>query len=239
MNEHIAQLVELQAMDLVIDQIDSAVKSEQNRLDERISALAEREIVINELQEKISAHEQEGRTLEDEVADKMNHVRERQAKMMQVQTGREQTALLKEIEDAKKGAKENEEKIIALMEDVEELKVQAEEEQNLLKGEKQLVSEETEKVGSNIEKINKGKKSKDTKRNKKAKLIKENTLQKYNTLRQRRNGLAVVNVVDGVCQGCFMAIPPQRFNMLLRGDTMFDCPTCQRIMYHEPPADEK
>jgi len=239
LNEHIAQLVELQAMDLVIDQIDSAVKSEQNRLDERISALAEREIVINELQEKISAHEQEGRTLEDEVADKMNHVRERQAKMMQVQTGREQTALLKEIEDAKKGAKENEEKIIALMEDVEELKVQAEEEQNLLKGEKQLVSEETEKVGSNIEKINKGKKSKDTKRNKKAKLIKENTLQKYNTLRQRRNGLAVVNVVDGVCQGCFMAIPPQRFNMLLRGDTMFDCPTCQRIMYHEPPADEK
>ena len=239
MNEHIAQLVELQAIDLMIDQIDSAVKSEQNRLDERISALAEREAVINELQEKISTYEQEGRTLEDEVADKMNHVRERQAKMMQVQTGREQTALLKEIEDAKKNAKENEEKIISLMEDIEKLKIQAEEEQNLLKGEKQLVSEETEKVGSNIESINKGKKTKDNKRNKKAKLVKENTLRKYNTLRERRNGLAVVNVVDGVCQGCFMAIPPQRFNMLLKGDTMFDCPTCQRIMYYEPPVEEK
>lgn len=239
MNEHIAQLVELQAIDLEIDQIDSAVESEQNRLDDRISALAERETIINELQEKISTYEQEGRTLEDEVADKMNHVRERQAKMMQVQTGREQTALLKEIEDAKKNAKENEEKIISLMGDIEKLKVQAEEEQNLLKGEKQLVSEETEKVGSNIETIKKGKKSKDNKRNKKAKLVKENTLQKYNTLRERRNGLAVVNVVDGVCQGCFMAIPPQRFNMLLKGDTMFDCPTCQRIMYYEPPVEEK
>ena len=238
MNEHIAQLVAIQAIDLEIDKIHSAVKSEQNRLDDRISALAEREAVINKLQEKITSYERESRTLEDEVADKMSHVRERQSKMMQVQTGREQTALLKEIEDAKKNAKENEEKMISLMEDIEKLKIQSEEEQNLLKGEKKLVSEETENVRSNIEKIKKGKKAKDTDRNRQAKKIKENTLRKYNTLRERRNGLAVVNVVAGVCQGCFMAIPPQKFNMLLRGDMMFDCPTCQRIMYYAPPIEE-
>jgi len=238
LNEHIAQLVAIQAIDLEIDKIHSAVKSEQNRLDDRISALAEREAVINKLQEKITSYERENRTLEDEVADKMSHVRERQSKMMQVQTGREQTALLKEIEDAKKNAKENEEKMISLMEEIEKLKIQSEEEQNLLKGEKKLVSEETENVRSNIEKIKKGKKAKDTDRNRQAKKIKENTLRKYNTLRERRNGLAVVNVVAGVCQGCFMAIPPQKFNMLLRGDMMFDCPTCQRIMYYAPPIEE-
>lgn len=238
MDEHISQLATLQATDLEIDKIDSAVKTEQNRLDARISALAEREAVINELETKITAHEAENRTLEDEVADKISHVRERQSKMMQVQTGREQTALLKEIEDAKKNAKENEEKMITLLEDTEKLKFQAEEEKNLLKGEKKLVSEETENVRSNIEKINKGKKAKDNDRKKQAKKIKENTLRKYNTLRDRRNGLAVVKVIDGVCQGCFMSIPPQRFNMLLRGDMMFDCPTCQRIMYYAPPAEE-
>lgn len=234
MNEDIAQLVTLQAIDLEIDKIDSAVKSEQNRLDDRISALAVREATINELLEKITACEKENRTLEDEVADKMSHVRERQSKMMQVQTGREQTALLKEIEDAKKNAKENEEKMILLMEEMEKLRSRSEEEQNLLKGEKKLVAEETENVRSNIEKINKGKKAKDSERSRQAKKIKDNTLRKYNTLRERRNGLAVVNVVGGVCQGCYMAIPPQRFNMLLRGDMMFDCPTCQRIMYYAP-----
>ena len=238
MNEHISQLVALQSIDLEIDKIDSAVKSEQNRLDDRISALAERESIINDLQENMTSHEKERRTLEDEVADKISHVRERQSKMMQVQTGREQTALLKEIEDAKKNVKENEEKIISLMEDIEKLKIQVEEEQNLLKGEKQLVAEETDKVGTNIEAINKGKRSKDNGRKRQAKQIKENTLRKYNTLRERRNGLAMVNVVDGVCQGCFMAIPPQQFNMLLKGDMMFDCPTCQRIMYYVAPTEE-
>jgi len=239
LNELITQLVALQAIDREVALIDTAIKSEQNGLDDRISALAERESVINELLEKITTSEKESRTLEDEVADKMNHVRERQSKMMQVQTGREQTALLKEIEDAKKSAKENEEKVVALMEEAETLKEKAGTEQNLLKGEKKIVAEETEKVRVNIESINKGKKTKDNHRKKQAALVKKNLLRKYDTLRERRNGTAVVNVVDGVCQGCFMSIPPQKYNMLLKGDQMFDCPTCQRIMYYCPPVEEK
>ncbi len=239
MNELLNQLVSLQSIDLEIDQIDNAIKSEQSGLDERLSSLAKRESLINEVQEKISAQQKESRTLEDEMSDKMEHVRERQSKMMQVQTGREQTALLKEIEDAKKNAKENEEKIIAIMGSIETLTKQMQEEKNLLKGEKEIVSEETEKVRSSIEKINRGKKKKDNVRNEQAGKIKGSILRKYDTLRQRRNGLAVINVVDGVCQGCFMAVPPQRFNMLLKGDQIFDCPTCQRLNYYVPPVEDE
>lgn len=239
MNELLTQLVSLQALDLEIDQIDDAIKAEQSGLDERMSALAKREALINELKDKISSQQKESRTLEGEMADKMDHVRERQSKMMQVQTGREQTALLKEIEDAKKSAKENEEKIMVIMESIEKLTAQMEEEKNLLKGEKQLVTEETDKVRANIEAINKSKKKKDAKRLDEAAKIKKSLLRKYDTLRQHRNGLAVINVVDGVCQGCFMAVPPQRFNMLLKGDEIFACPTCQRLNYYVPPVLEE
>jgi uncharacterized protein len=239
LNELLIQLVTLQAIDLEIDQIDNAIKSEQSGLDERMSALAKREALINELKEKIASQQKESRTLEAEMADKMDHVRERQSKMMQVQTGREQTALLKEIEDAKKSAKENEEKILVIIESVEKLTAQMEEEKNLLKGEKQLITEETDKVRANIEAINKSKKKKDAKRSEHAGLIKKSLLRKYDTLRQHRNGLAVINVVDGVCQGCFMAVPPQRFNMLLKGEDIFACPTCQRLNYYVPPVLEE
>jgi uncharacterized protein len=239
LNELLTQLVSLQAIDLEIDQIDNAIKSEQSGLDERMSALAKREALINELQEKVTLQQKESRTLEGEMADKIDHVRERQSKMMQVQTGREQTALLKEIEDAKKSAKEIEEKIMILMESIEKLTAQMEEEKNLLKGEKKLVAEETNKVRESIEAIHKGKKKKDSKRNDQASKIKKSLLRKYDTLRQHRNGLAVINVVDGVCQGCFMALPPQRYNMLLKGDEIFACPTCQRLNYYVPPETEK
>lgn len=239
MNELLSQLIELQSIDMEIDRIDQAIKAEQNGLDERITALAKREALITELQEKIVAQQKESRNLEGDMADRMDHVRERQSKMMQVQTGREQTALLKEIEDAKKSAKENEEKVVALMESIEQLTARVTEEKNLLKGEKELVAEETEKVRVSIEEINKGKRDKDLRRGEQAAKIKSGTLRKYDTLRQRRNGLAVVNVVDGVCQGCFMAIPPQLFNQLLRGDQLFECPTCQRMIYFQRPAEDK
>ncbi len=201
--------------------------------------MAKREETINSLQEKIESQRKEARSLEAEVAEKMDHVRERQSKMMQVQTGREQTALLKEIEDAKKSAKENEEKILAIMEAVETFSAQIEEEKNMLKGEKELVTEETEKVRASIETINKDKKAKEVVRKDQAADIKGSALKKYDILRSRRNGLAVVNVIDGVCQGCFMAIPPQKFNQLLKGDEILECPSCQRMLYHLPPAEEK
>jgi hypothetical protein len=239
LNELLSQLVELQATDMEIDRIDQAIKAEQNGLDERITTLAKREVLIGELQEKITSQQKETRSLEGEMADKMDYVRDRQSKMMQVQTGREQTALLKEIEDAKKSAKENEEKIVAIMLSVEQLTARMSEEKNLLKGEKELVAEETEKVRVSIEAINKGKREKDQRRGEQAARIKGSVLRKYDTLRLRRNGLAVVNVVDGVCQGCYMSIPPQLFNRLLRGDELFECPTCQRMIFYVRPTEEK
>ena len=237
MNEHMEQLVILQKIDLEIDAIDSNIKAEQNALDARITALAVREQNIATLVEKIAALDKQKRDLEGEASDRLSHVKDRQSKMMQVQTGREQTALLKEIEDGKKSVKENEEKIVALMEESENLIAKVEEEKNLLKGEKALVEEEKEKVRSAIETINKGKKTKDAERQNQAQVIDQRLLKKYDTLRARRNGLAVANVLQGVCQGCFMALPPQKYNMLLKGDAMLDCPCCQRMVYHQPPAD--
>lgn len=233
MNAQIAQLVSLQSIDLEIDKIDKEIKLEQTSLDSRIQKLAEKESYINGLEEKIILLEKERRTLEDEMSDKIARVKERQSKMMQVQTGREQTAILKEIEDAKKVAKESEELIMSLMEKIEKLTAEATEEKNLLKGEKKLVADETEKARKAIEKINKGKKQKADNRQKQAEDVKPKLIKKYDMLRSRRNGLAVVNVNDGVCQGCFMSLPPQQFNILLRGDQTLDCPTCQRIMYYE------
>ncbi|PID76361.1 MAG: hypothetical protein CSB24_07085 [Deltaproteobacteria bacterium] len=238
MNEHIAQLVALQEIDQEIDLLDKKIMGEQQQLDERISQLAEKEALINELQEKIAGLEKDRRTLDDEMNDELVRGKERQAKMMQVQTSREQTALLKEIEDARKNVKEHEEQIITVLEEIEALTAQTEEESKSFKAEKKLLAEETEKVGSSIEGINQGKKEKLNVREERAKDIQPDLLNKYNTLRKLRNGLAVVNVIQGVCQGCFMSIPPQRFNMLLRGDQMFDCPTCQRIMYHQAPEED-
>ncbi len=233
MNEEIAQLTLLQAIDHIIDTIDSDIQEEQEALDIKSAELADREVTIGTLTEKIETLEKESRMLEVEIADARVHVKDRQSKMMQVQTGREQTALLKEIEDGKKGVKEKEDKVVDILEETEQLTADIEENKNLFKGETELLLEETEKVKKAIAAINKKKRTQEKKRKTQANKLNTQMLKKYDTLRTHRNGLGVVNVLGGVCQGCFMAIPPQQYNLLLRGDKHFDCPTCQRIMYHE------
>jgi hypothetical protein len=37
--------------------------------------------------------------------------------------------------------------------------------------------------------------------------------------------------MKGVCQCCHLAIPPQKFNELIKGEKMMSCPHCMRIIY--------
>ena len=58
---------------------------------------------------------------------------------------------------------------------------------------------------------------------------------KYKRISKRREGLAVVPVIDGCCSGCQRHIRPQQYNILLRGETLEHCPSCTRVVYI--PAD--
>ncbi len=239
MNEVISQLIALQKIDLQLDTIDNEIKQKQAALDKLAAMLVQREADIDQLNEQINALEQERRILDLELTEELAHVKSRQSKMMQVQTGREQTAILKEIEDGKQGIKEKEEKIVIIMEEVELLTSQIARQKELVQEESKNLTAETGNTKETIESIIKNKEGQDQNRHQQASQVEAKLLSKYNILRERRNGLAVANVLSGVCQGCFMSIPPQQYNILLRGDRHLECPVCQRIIYHLPLGDQE
>jgi len=50
-------------------------------------------------------------------------------------------------------------------------------------------------------------------------------------LRLKKGGIAISPVIKGVCQMCHLGIPPQKFNELIKGETLMTCPNCMRIIY--------
>ncbi len=44
--------------------------------------------------------------------------------------------------------------------------------------------------------------------------------------------------MKGSCSGCHMAIPPQLSNIVARGDSLENCPQCQRLLYREAMLDD-
>jgi len=57
------------------------------------------------------------------------------------------------------------------------------------------------------------------------------TLELYERLLVARDGEALALLEGGVCQSCFMQVPPNLVVRLARGNSIIQCSSCDRIMY--------
>ncbi|MCK5544479.1 MAG: hypothetical protein KAI35_04635 [Desulfobulbaceae bacterium] len=232
MEVNISHLVELQVIDLDIRKLDEKMTEGYAELEKRKSVIDERRVAIDQITRKIEAAEAQQRELETSLEDETARIKDRKGKIMNIQNNREYQALMREIEDGERSNKQREDEIVQLLELIESFKPKLDEQTALSKTEEKLLAEEQARVDKIVKEID-GKKSSTAKiRAKKANEVEEKILKRYELLLERRNGLGIVGVTQGICQGCHMNIPPQLFNELLREDNLYFCPTCNRIIYH-------
>ncbi len=239
MKEDLLQLIALQDIDLQIKKLDDEMKTGYTDIEIRQASIAEKQEQINTDKESIEAGEKRRRELEAEIEDSLVHIKDRQTKLMNVQTNREYQSLLKEIEETKKSNKDKEEDVVRLMEQEEKLQTQITELTNVCRSEEELLAEAKAEADKRSKKIEDAKSKFEKSRTTQAKKISANLSRRYDQLREKRNGLAVIGVTKGICQGCFMNIPPQQFNEVMRGDQLLSCPTCQRLMFHLAEVEEE
>ncbi|MBU0672535.1 MAG: hypothetical protein KJ732_05870, partial [Candidatus Margulisbacteria bacterium] len=196
MKEDITQLRALQAIDLQISKLDGDMIAGNADIEKRQTAIEERKVTIAKLEDKIAASESRRRELEAELEDELSRIKDRQTKLMNVQTNREYQSLLKETEDGKKANTRREDDIVQLMEQVEKYKSKLEEEANVCTSEEKLLGQETKKVEKQAAELNKKKEKIEKERITKAKKISAPVLKKYDLLREKRNGIAVVGVTE-------------------------------------------
>ena len=164
-------------------------------------------------------------------------IKERQAKLMKVQTNREYQSILKEIEDAKNANRQRDDEMVRLLEQAENLEKKKEEQIALCEEEEAEYKKDSERIGLEA-KEQQAKMEKLTKtRTTRVKKVKAALLRNYERIRENRGGVAMVGVNKGVCLGCYMNVPPQLYNELLREDQLHACPTCNRLLYNAPEAD--
>lgn len=58
-------------------------------------------------------------------------------------------------------------------------------------------------------------------------------LSTYDKLVDVREGMAIAELIDKVCQGCYISVPPNTFVRIARGTEVVQCPSCDRILYVE------
>lgn len=232
--KQITTLVALQKIDIESAKLEALLQDVPIRigaLDKRMEAI-DRDVkndeeVIYELNKKY-------RDCESDVQVNLGKIKKSEEKLRSVKTNKEYQMSLKEIEDLKAINYKIEDKMLEFLEKIESA-------EKHLNARQENYSEIVDETNREKEIINQ-----DAGQNKKRLLelesdriataaeLDDRLMNIFNRQRMKQSdGVAIAEVKDGVCQGCYMNIPPQMYNELQRGNSLINCPSCERLIYWE------
>ena len=231
MREQISILVRLQAIDSEIQKIEKRL----GKVDGEMAVLdLEIEKFESAIKEKVSIREEyqkKYRSLESDANVNLPKIAKSKEKLTSVKTNKEYQALLKEIDDLKNANSRIEDQMLEILEQSENAEAQLSEEKqafesakNRVIGEKTDIAKAAEEDRSRLAGLQADFQTVlDT--------VNPDILKAFMSVRSRIGKMAIAEVVDAVCAGCHMNIPPQMYNDLQRFESLMYCPQCQRIIY--------
>ena len=233
MKEQILLLVKLQDIDSEIKRLAARkddLPEEKERLEEeRVSF----EQGIEEDKERLDVLNQAHSDKEKELRGNIESAKKTKNRLLEVKTNKEYEAMLKEIENINKKNSSIEDEIINLLEETEKagttLKEREAERVEYIKNNERNITKIDEEIDS-IDVLLKKMLAEDAKCRE---IIKPELIKKYDLIKEKRNGQAVVPVWKEVCGGCHMNIPPQLYIELQKYEKVRLCPNCNRIIYWE------
>jgi predicted nucleic acid-binding Zn-ribbon protein len=227
----IKNLISLQGCDCELQAIDIKRKEGPARIKTLEEELNQVEEQANGELDKAEAIKKERREIEQEIADVESGIEKSKEKLANIKSNKEYGAVLKEIEDLERKKAALEDRALQIMEETESLDEKYADIKERSENHRKKFEADQKVVQKAMKALDKAFKKHEKEKNRIRKEIDENLLKLYDTLSIHKGGLSVSSVLEGVCQTCHMGIPQQKFNELMRGDVLMNCPHCGRIMY--------
>jgi len=225
-------LINLQEIDTKI----GGLEAEAARLPKQIEAIhqaqAEAKKTVDTVKARLDTARKDLRAREKDLDDIAVKRTKSEARLYEVKTNVEYSAVLTEIETIKAQKAQAEEEILALMERQEALAVEIREAEARLhardeqgKLDEGVVREKLAAVERELEGIR-------AQRAALANDVPRNILTDYDRILKARGGLAIAPVAaSAICGGCRVTIRPQAIQELKQATTLLHCESCGRFLY--------
>ena len=240
--KQIEQLVVLQMVDKEIVALESEIEQaprELADLEQQLDSIRER---VASVDERLDLLKQQQSKLDFEIEEDASRIKKSKNKLMMVANTKEYHAMMREMDSMEKLNRLREEEKVSVMEELErqrEARKEADEEMVAVKTD---YDAKKTSLDARLAEANKRLTGLVTQRNKAGKEVPPPILGRYEFIRSRMANPVIVPVQDTICQGCFIAIPPQTYNELQKGKQILSCPNCQRLIYwheHKPEETEE
>ena len=213
-----------------IDNRKKVLPGQLVKLDEEFQAVY---ASVEENRKKFEELNKNRKEHEDKLKKGHENLKKAKERLSEVKTNKEYQSMLKEIEGIDLKNSEIEDEVLVLLEKIDQIKVGVqikEREFDLCRQEyeikKKQIEDDLRSLDDQFSVCQQT--SQDLK-----KQVHSDIIKRYESIKNIRNGLAVVLVWKEVCHGCHMNIPPQMYIELQRDADIRYCPQCNRIIYWE------
>ncbi len=235
-------LVRLSEIDATASGFDKELAEIPRQIEERARDAARLESLLARESAQL---EQASKTLEGhngEIARLNEVLAKAKSKTAKVKTAREADLVERELENARRSTRERETERTQLIEAIEKQKATLEAHRAECEKLAAMVQEQDATASARRTLLEAQRAETVSGRGEYAAKVAASVLRRYDQLRQKL-GFGVVEVMNGTCSGCRLAIPPQMYNALAKGDAVSgdevpQCPHCRRIVFVRATLDE-
>lgn len=241
MEQNIKTLWELQQVDTEVLNIEKRINdvpTKRKALEEKLKYLEDEKNLKEDSRNKLI---QEKERREKEIEQETEKIKLVESRLSHIRNQKDYLEMRKKIELAKKSNKLREDEVLKKMEEIEQINKEIAEYMEVYLKEKQKIMEGLAVYDNELMELQKEKEGALTRRNSIASRLDTSILKTYEHLRKNCRGVGVSRAKDESCEGCFMNLPPQLYNMVMKGDKLYNCPFCQRYLVYipEPKQEEE
>ena len=235
MQKQLQLLRDLQELDTEKKVIENEQQSGLNEQQTLKTELERLQGMVDSLAGEISILEGEKVELTNIMALEQQNIERSESRLPQIKTQKEYVAVLKEVDTAKKLAKESQSSIDAKNEIMESLSADKAEKDGELATSTEQADARCAEIDASLVDVNKKLAAMDRQRGVLLEELPKSLRKRYELLMARRAGVAVVEARGGACLGCHMHLPPQMFNSLFVINEVQSCPHCSRLLFVTAP----
>ena len=232
MNPDLEALKDLQASDTRIAALEAEVARLPRQIEAIQAALAEARKAVETLKARMETTKKDLRAKEKDLEVVAAKRSKSEARLYEVKTNKEYSAVLVEIEEIKQEKARTEEEILSLMElgeglsaDIREADARLGTRETEARQDEAVVRQKLAAAENELEVVR-------AERASRARDVARPLLGDYEKILRARGGLAVVSVTTtAVCGGCRVAIRPQALQDLRAATELVHCENCGRYLY--------
>jgi uncharacterized protein len=191
---------------------------------------------VAELKARLAQAELEKRRAEGELGDLRERLKKYQTQLRSVQSSREYSAALNEIDGVEKSIRATEDRFLELEGEIEETRADLDTREKNLPSETEQHEERLKDWRAEQRVINEELTSAKEEIAQLEATIPPRDRAEFHRLVDKKHGLAVVLAVGGSCSACHVKIRPAAMQILKQGREIIYCDSCKRILYYEPQS---